>query len=113
MHELSVALSLVDEVNGILKRENGVKVLSISLDLGQLSGIEQEPFVYCFPLAAEGTALAGAKLDIREIKALIKCNECGEESHPELPFLICAKCSSLQVKIVDGKDFLIRSLEIE
>lgn len=113
MHELSLAVSLVDEVESILKRENARKVLRVSVSIGELSGVEKEPFEFCFPLAAEGTPLEQAMLDIEEVSAVLHCQDCGARTQPEVPFLICAKCRSSNVSIVEGREFLITSLEVE
>lgn len=113
MHELSLAMSLVDEVEEILRKEGAAKVLSVSVSIGTLSGVEREPFEFCFPLAIENTALAGATLEITEVAAEIKCRECDTFTEPEVPFFICGKCGSSQVEIIKGREFMITSLEVK
>ena len=35
-----------------------------------------DAIAFCFPVVAEGTALAGAELDIRHIDGRAKCHDC-------------------------------------
>lgn len=112
MHELSIAVSLVEEVEAILSKENAEKVLSLEVSIGEISGVEREPFEFCFPLAAEGTALEKARLEIKEVPAVVRCGDCQTQSHPEVPFFVCANCKSSNVRIEEGRDFLLTSLEV-
>jgi hydrogenase nickel incorporation protein HypA/HybF len=113
MHELSLAMSVVDEVGQILVREKAERVLRLSLSIGELSGVEREPFEFCFPLAAQDTPLEHAQLSIETVKTTVLCGDCGKKSNPNFPLLACAQCDSSNVKIVAGQDFLITSLEVE
>jgi len=61
MHELSLAEHLVELA---LEAAPGERVLSLHLRVGTLSCVAPEPLRFCFALAAEGTCLQGARLDI-------------------------------------------------
>jgi Zn finger protein HypA/HybF involved in hydrogenase expression len=64
MHELSIALSLVETVCEELPRLGGAQVRSIHLRIGALSGVAPEALTFAFDVAAEASPLAGAKLEI-------------------------------------------------
>ncbi len=113
MHELSIALALVDEVEQIRARERASNVCGISVSLGELCGVEREALEFCFPFAAEGTCVERAKLIINEVKTEVLCAECGQRSNPEMPCIICAGCGSSNVRITGGCDFIISSVELE
>lgn len=113
MHELSLAMSLVEEVEAIAKRESATRVLTISLSIGDLSGVDREAFLYAFPLAAERTLLEDARLEVKRIRTRIVCRDCGEHTEPEEFCCICGKCGSRDVEIAEGQEFNITSLEIE
>jgi len=112
MHELSLAQALVEEVERIQAREDAEAVLAVTVDIGALSGVDRDSFAFVFPLAAEGTALAGASLTIEETPAEVTCDECGKRSHPELTSVRCVECGSRRVRITDGRDFLLRSVDL-
>lgn len=114
MHELSMAQALVDQVEQLRVRENADQVISITVNIGALSGVEREAFEFAFPFAVEGTALAGAALVIEETPAEIVCETCGVRSRPDLPLIgfFCAQCGSGRVRITAGRDFVIQSLQL-
>lgn len=113
MHELSLAVSLVEQVQEIAREQKAKKVLSISLEIGALSGIDRESFEFCFPMACEGTAVEGASLEIEEIPVRIICSDCGVESESELPALCCSSCKSRQFRIKSGREFVLNSIQVE
>ncbi len=113
MHELSLAQALIGEIERIKAKEKAAEVLSVTVRLGALSGVDRASFEFVFPLAVEGTSLEGLNLVIRETPALIGCEDCGKETQPELAFFRCAACGSARVKITGGREFLIESMEVQ
>ncbi|NCC51708.1 MAG: hydrogenase maturation nickel metallochaperone HypA [Spartobacteria bacterium] len=113
MHELSLAQAMVQEIEAALAKEHATALLSINIKIGALSGVEKEAFAFAFPIVAEGTLLAGADLLFEEVPAAVTCRDCGKVSSPDVHFLQCAHCASINVDIVGGREFMIQSLEIE
>ncbi len=113
MHELSLAGSMVGELLDYIDKNDVKKVFSISIVIGKFSGVEKEPFEFAFPIAAEGTLLETAKLNIEVQKGVILCNDCGTKTTLEIPLMRCSSCSSKSVKLINGKEFTIKSMEIE
>ena len=113
MHELSLADAMVQEIETIIAKEGASKVFSITVVMGKLSGVEREPFEFAFPIVAEGTNVEGAKLEIIESPVIVKCEDCNAETKLDIPFAKCSSCGSRNVKYISGKEFLIKSMEIE
>lgn len=113
MHELSLAMDLVDQLTEVVTSEKASKVLEISVVIGAMSGVERVPFEFAFPEAARNTPLEGAVLNILEIPLVLKCNHCGLESEPDELIMVCPGCNSISVEIIKGKEFLIKSMEVE
>jgi len=113
MHELSLAQSLVEQVGHAAEKENAVRVSRIVVVIGKYSGVERDAFEFAFPFAAEGSALEGAELVVEEIPVTVACQSCGARSHPEVVNLACARCGSTRVELVGGREFLVRSVELE
>lgn len=67
MHELSLALALIDELEKAAQRESATRVTAVNVSIGEFSGVERDPFEFCFPLAAQGTIVEGAALSIEEV----------------------------------------------
>ncbi len=68
MHELSIALSIVEGAEEEAKRQGGARVCAVHLKLGPLSGVVKEALLFSYELACEGTALEGSTLVIQEMQ---------------------------------------------
>ena len=112
MHELSLAEALVEQLAEVAAREGAVRITRIDLELGAMSGVEREPFEFSFPIVAAGTVAEGAVLHFDEVPITVVCGRCKEESSPEYPMIMCAKCSSTDVEVIRGKDFKVKSMEV-
>ncbi len=113
MHELSLAQDLVEKILAIIKRENVKKVLSITVSIGALSGVEQNPMEFCFPEATRNTPLEGCGFHITKQGLIVSCKDCNEISKPSIHAIFCSHCQSGNVDIVEGKDFKLMELEVD
>ena len=66
MHELSIALSMIEMASDEVVRHGGARVAALHLKLGQLSGVVQEALTFSWEIACQGTALEGSQLIIEE-----------------------------------------------
>jgi hydrogenase nickel incorporation protein HypA/HybF len=66
---------------------------------------------FCFDLAAEGTGLAGARLEITEPPARCRCRTCGAEFRPGTPIAACP-CGSADVAVLAGEELKIVSVQV-
>ncbi|MBN1670640.1 MAG: hydrogenase maturation nickel metallochaperone HypA [Kiritimatiellae bacterium] len=113
MHEMALACEVVEQVTRLAEAEGAAGVSRVTLRLGVLSGVERGAFEFAYPAAAEGTVLAGAELAMEEEPAAVLCRRCGRRTEPEVPFPVCGACGSTDVDVVAGRDFTIRSVELE
>jgi hydrogenase nickel incorporation protein HypA/HybF len=79
MHELSIALSIVELAAEEAERRGAVRVDSVHLRLGDMSGVVKESLLFSYDLACEGTPLEGSTLVIEEIPVMVYCPACGVE----------------------------------
>ena len=113
MHELALAESLKNEIEIMAKRDNFSRIVSVTLIVGELSGVDIDALSFALPFVAEGSVLKDAEFLYEKVKAKIKCKNCGKKSCPEIPFVICKYCDSCDVEYIAGKDFIIKSLEVD
>jgi len=113
MHELSIALSIIEIAKAALPAGRpGVRVESVNLEIGRLTAVVPETLRSCFAIASRDTALAGAALQIEEIAVVVACRDCRTESE-QLGFpLACTACRSHSVDIVCGRELLVTSIAI-
>jgi hydrogenase nickel incorporation protein HypA/HybF len=112
MHELSVALSILDVAAEEARRHEG-RVAAVHLRLGPLAGVVKESLHAAFELAREGSGLDGAKLVIEEVPLIAFCPACATERALALPRLECPDCGTPTPDIIRGRELEVVALEIE
>jgi hydrogenase nickel incorporation protein HypA/HybF len=112
MHELSICLSLLDQVERIARDHGADRVERILLRIGPLSGVEAPLLANAYPLAAAGTIAEHATLDIEPAVIRVKCTACGAETEAEPNRLICGACGDWHTRLVSGDEMLLANLEL-
>ncbi len=112
MHELSIAEALISEVETLAECERAVAVRRVVLMLGDLSGVDPEALRTAFPVAAEGSRAAEAELVIEKVSARVRCSVCGHTEPADDYAVICSLCGAVAVEITEGRELLIKSLEL-
>jgi hydrogenase nickel incorporation protein HypA/HybF len=113
MHELSVCLSLLDQVERIAREHDADRVERILLRIGPLSGVEAPLLENAWPLAAAGTVAESARLDIEPAPVRVRCGECGAETEATPNRLLCGVCGDWRTRLVSGDEMLLASLELQ
>jgi hydrogenase nickel incorporation protein HypA/HybF len=113
MHELSIAMSLVDAACEEAERLGNVQVETLHLRLGALSGVVREALEFSFDLATEDTAIAGARLAVEEVPVVVLCPTCGVERElPSLQSFRCPVCGAETPDVVRGRELELVSMEV-
>ncbi len=112
MHELSIALSLLDVAAEEAERAGGGRVVAIHLKLGPLSGVVKEALLLAYELAREGTPLEQAELVVQEVPIVGYCPACAADCTLTLPELACPVCSGPPT-IRSGRELEVVALEID
>jgi hydrogenase nickel incorporation protein HypA/HybF len=114
MHELSIALSILDLAAEESERQGGGKVTAIHLRLGPLSGVVKEALRSAYELAREGSCLHSADLVIEHVPLVVWCPACSSERTLESPQqLRCPTCGIATPDVVCGREMEVVALEIE
>lgn len=112
MHELSIAIGLVDAVIAEAEARGLGAITSVHIRLGALSGVDHDALLFSFPLAAEGTPVAGAELVIEDVPVAIACASCGSEEQPySIHQFACPRCGSTSIEVVQGRELELRAFE--
>ncbi|HET6437463.1 MAG TPA: hydrogenase maturation nickel metallochaperone HypA [Anaeromyxobacter sp.] len=112
MHEFSLVQSLLSRVGDEARRRSALAVHSISLRVGELSGVDPDLLAGAFEMAREGTVCARATLRMNRVPALWSCPRCKKAFAPG-EVLHCASCDA-PAELSEGADALtLESLEME
>jgi hydrogenase nickel incorporation protein HypA/HybF len=112
MHELSVCLALLDQVQSIAQEHGAARVERIVLRIGPLSGVEAPLLENAYPLAAAGTIAEDAVLDIETAPVVVRCRDCGAETQAAPNRLVCGECGGFRTDLVSGDEMLLAHLEL-
>ncbi|MCJ7592654.1 MAG: hydrogenase maturation nickel metallochaperone HypA [Woeseiaceae bacterium] len=112
MHELSVCLSLLQQLETIARQHNAASVDQVFLKVGPLSGIEPELLRKAYPLAVAGTVAEAAELFIEYGEVIVTCTECGAESPAKPNRLLCAACGDFRTRLISGDEMTLQRVEL-
>jgi len=110
MHELSVCIALLDQVERIAGEREGSEVARIIVKLGPLSGVEAQLLRRSYPLAAAGTIAEHAELEVETTEVVVHCTQCGHESKVLPNRLLCGECGDFRTRVVSGDELILQSV---
>ncbi|WP_315113169.1 hydrogenase maturation nickel metallochaperone HypA [Clostridium intestinale] len=110
MHEVGVMIEVVKTVEKFAKQNSITKIETIVLQIGEISSMVPRYIKACYPMAAEGTILENAKLEIEVLPCNAICKECNkvfnllENNHK------CPKCGNNDFDVLSGREFNIKEI---
>jgi len=113
MHELSVALSLVEVACEKIAALGHPRVDAVCVRIGPLSGVVREALSFCFEAAAHGTPLEGARLEIEDVPLTAFCPTCSTERQlTSIQHLRCPVCDQATPDVWGGRELELTALEV-
>ena len=113
MHELSIAESLIAQVEHIVADEGVTRVAALTLRIGALAGVDADALRFAFEIAARGTVLEDAALQIRDVPAAIYCAVCGDTVElPDIQHFRCPRGGTPSADVRQGRELMIDTLEV-
>ncbi|MDY6959245.1 MAG: hydrogenase maturation nickel metallochaperone HypA [Halobacteriota archaeon] len=123
MHEFSTMAQIVEVVLKEASKHNADIVTEVRLQIGELTflGVDQMKFAYKV-LSEDSDILGGSDLIIEEVKATVRCDDCGYVGrigydgemldHERLPRLSCPDCDQ-PIEVITGKECLIKDIVVD
>ncbi len=87
------------------------RVARVTLEIGELAGVDVQALRFCFGVCTEGTSLAGAELDIVRVPARARCRSCGREE-PTSSFAAACTCGSFDRALIAGDELRLKDVEV-
>jgi hydrogenase nickel incorporation protein HypA/HybF len=112
MHEMSIARSIADIVEGEVARNGIEKLVAVNIAVGRLAAVVPDQLAFCFSMMTSGTGLAGAALNIREVPLGYSCLSCGETFTSEAMSFACPGCGEERVTLTSGSELTVESIEV-
>ena len=112
MHELSIALSIIDIAEKEVKKNAASEVIEIELEIGKLSGIEPYALDFAWDQAIVNTVLEKAERKTQYVEARAVCQDCSHEFDIENIYDECPACKSYMKELKSGKELRVKSLTV-
>jgi hydrogenase nickel insertion protein HypA len=113
MHEYSVVQALLNQCEEIAAQNDATKITKVVTKIGVMSGIETQLLQTAFDTFKEGTICEEAEFVQNIQKLKLECRECGHIFEVDEIRYFCVKCESLKVKVLDGEEMYLMSLEMQ
>jgi hydrogenase nickel incorporation protein HypA/HybF len=112
MHELSIAMSIVDMAQEEAEQRD-VTIDAVHLELGPLSGVVPDSLLFSYEIACNGTRLEGSRLVIKQIPIEVFCPACKTQKVlSSMQWFCCPECGTPTSDIIHGKELQVTALEI-
>lgn len=113
MHEVSLTRNLVEIAEDHARSSGYDKILSVSVAVGELSGVVAEAMEFCFETVTRGTLLEDGELIIQRIPGRKSCLDCRHQFAADNMTFQCPACGSYLLDTVQGDELKILEMEVE
>ena len=111
MHETSLVISMGEQIQRLGEQEAAVGVSSITVRIGELSGVEIEAFSFAFEVYKKTNPFfEKAELKIERVPARMRCFLCGHETEAD-GFQPCPACGQWGLQAISGKELDLVKVE--
>lgn len=113
MHELSIAMNIVEIAEEEAEKSGASRIMKIELVVGKLSGVVYEALDFALQEAIKNTMLEKAEIKIIQLAGEARCLKCSHTFLAENLFENCPKCNHQICQITQGKELKINSLYVD
>jgi len=110
MHEMSIAVELVRQLEGIALEHGVERVEGLTVAAGVFRGVVPEALDMAFEAAAAGTCAEGARVTLEVVPAVGLCRGCAHRFEPQQDDFRCPACGEADVDLVEGNDIILKSV---
>lgn len=113
MHELSIAMSILDCAAEESERRGGAMVLAVHLKLGPLSGVVKQALLSAYELASEVSEFPQSRLVIEDVPVVAFCPACeAEQEIASIQEMCCPVCGTPTPDVRSGREMEVTALEM-
>jgi hydrogenase nickel incorporation protein HypA/HybF len=113
LHELSIAVNILEIVRENFPADGGSKLRSIKVRVGELAGVVPDSLEFCFSAITKGTDMEQARLEIERTGIVAHCESCGVDSEVHGFAFICPACDGSDLRIISGNELSVVEIEVD
>lgn len=112
MHELGIVFHILRTVNEVAEGNSLTEISSVTLELGEVSGVVPELLTDCWKWAVqkEEGAAHGAELQIEPIEAVTVCTDCQKTYATVKSGRVCPYCGSENTFLQKGNEIAVKEI---
>lgn len=123
MHEAALAQSILTTILEAASRNEAREVLRVEMEVGEICLVNIEQLTFLVGMFARETIAKDMEFLVKKVETKIRCKECSyfggieykeidPEWHYRVPVFSCTRCKSNSTEIVQGKELMIRSIDV-
>ena len=113
MHELGVVFYVVRDVKKVAEDNSITKVHSVTLEIGEVSGVIHEQLIDCWNWAKKKEPVTeDSELIINQIEAVTHCDDCSKDYTTVANGKTCPHCGGKNTWLKIGQEFIIKEIEV-
>lgn len=113
MHEVSIALNLLDIVTAQCRKEGYSGIKEVRVRIGRASGIMPDALVFAFDAIKTGSMAEDAVLEIETVPVTGSCGDCRAVFSVEEEYVLaCPECGSRSFTVTGGRELDIIDMEV-
>lgn len=112
MHELSLVFEIIRRVEEVAAENNVKKVVGLTLEVGEASGVVPLFIEEVYSAACEGTVLESSELKIEVIPAMALCTDCRRMFRYSQFDGKCPRCGKSDLPVCEGDTFMIKEISV-
>ncbi len=113
MHEMSIAINIIDIALKAAKQEEAQRINSIQVEIGALAGVIPEALTFCFSEAQKNTMAARAQIDFVLTPAKAFCAACNHRFPAFERAVPCPVCGDMVVQMSGGTALKVTKINID
>lgn len=114
MHEMGIIFHVAKTLEETAKEEQLKRIGSVTLSIGEVSGIMTDYFVECWEyFSRKSPLLQGSRLILETLPAVTYCSSCEKEYETVKFGKTCPYCGSTETWLLRGNECFIKEIEAE
>jgi hydrogenase nickel incorporation protein HypA/HybF len=112
VHEISLAEEILRMIEESSVSEGFNKVKSLTLEMGQLAGVDPEALSFALTHMAPGSLIDGAIIHLDELPGSGYCSSCKKRVAIDFRLAPCPQCGQQPLSTIEGTELRVRHLEV-
>ena len=113
MHELGIVMSVIDQVEKVAEENQVQSVVSLNMEVGEVSSVVPDLFTDCFEWAKKKTKyMQDTKLNMVILEGISYCRDCKKNYKTTEYAKQCPHCGSYNTYLLTGNEINIKDIEV-